>query len=66
MDIKQWLGEENKLGQDIWERKYQYKGESFDEWLNRVSNGNEELKQLIIDKKFLFGGKLLATLYSNI
>ena len=50
MDIKQWLGEENKLGQDIWERKYQYKGESFDEWLDRVSNGNEELKQLIIDK----------------
>lgn len=60
MDIKQWLGEENKLGQDIWERKYQYKGESFDEWLNRISNGNEELKQLIIDKKFLFGGRILS------
>ena len=47
MDIKQWLGEENKLGQDIWERKYQYNGESFDEWLNRISNGDEELKQLL-------------------
>ena len=57
MDIKTWLGEENKLGQDIWERKYQYNGESFDEWLDRISNSNEKLKQLIIDKKFLFGGK---------
>ena len=27
------------------------------EWLDRISNGDEELKQLIIDKKFLFGGK---------
>ena len=60
MDIKTWLGEENKLGQDIWERKYQYNGESFDEWLNRISNGDEELKQLIIDKKFLFGGRILS------
>ena len=60
MDIKQWLGEENKLGQDIWVRKYQYKGESFDEWLDRISNGDEELKQLIIDKKFLFGGRILS------
>lgn len=60
MDIKTWLGDENKLGQDIWERKYQYNGESFDEWLDRISNGDEELKQLIIDKKFLFGGRILS------
>ena len=30
------------------------------EWLNRVSNGNNELKQLIRDKKFLFGGRILS------
>lgn len=60
MDIKQWLGIDNNLGMSIWENKYQYNNETFDEWLNRVSNGNEEIKQLIIDKKFLFGGRILA------
>lgn len=60
MNVNEWLGSENKLGQDIWERKYQYNGESFDEWLERISGGNEDIKQLIIDKKFLFGGRILA------
>ena len=35
MNIKNWLGEENKLGQDIWKNKYQYNNETFDEWLDR-------------------------------
>ena len=37
MDIKQWLGEENKLGQDIWEKKYRFNNETFDEWLDRIA-----------------------------
>ena len=60
MDIKEWLGEENNLGIDIWEKKYCYQGETFDHWLDRISVGDEELKQLIIEKKFLFGGRILA------
>lgn len=60
MRVEQWLGKENKLGIDIWNNKYRFQNESFDEWLERVSNGNEELKQLIIEKKFLFGGRILA------
>lgn len=60
MTVQEWLGEDNKLGQDIWENKYRYNGETFDEWLDRVSNKNEQLKQQIIDKKFLFGGRILA------
>ncbi len=60
MDIKEWLGEDNTLGIDIWQKKYCYEGESFDHWLDRISVGDEELKQLIIDKKFLFGGRILA------
>ena len=56
MEIKEWLGD-NQLGINIWENKYQYENETFEEWLNRVSNGDNELKQLIRDKKFLFGGK---------
>lgn len=60
MNIKEWLGENNQLGIDIWEKKYRYNNETFDEWLNRVSGGNDNIKQLIIDKKFLFGGRILA------
>ena len=33
MKIEEWLGEQNALGIDIWKRKYQYEGESFDAWL---------------------------------
>lgn len=60
MTVQEWLGEENKLGIDIWERKYQYDSETFDEWLERVTDGDEEIKQLIIEKKFLFGGRILS------
>ena len=60
MDIKKWLGEDNELGVTIWENKYQYNNETFDEWLDRVTNGNEEYKQLIIDKKFLPAGRILS------
>lgn len=60
MDIKEWLGEDNQLGIDIWHNKYQFEGESFEDWLDRISNKNEELKQLIRDKKFLFGGRILS------
>lgn len=61
MTIKEWLGENNKLGIDIFDRKYRVDNESFDEWLSRVSGGNETIKQLIIEKKFLFGGRILAS-----
>ena len=51
MDIKEWLGEENNLGIDIWEKKYCYQGETFDHWLDRISVGDEELKQLLTGLK---------------
>ena len=60
MNVKDWLGEENKLGIDIWEKKYRYDNETFDEWLDRISNGNKDVKKLIIEKKFLFGGRILS------
>ena len=60
MRVNEWLGNENQLGMDIWNKKYCQNNETFDEWLDRVSNGDEELKQLIIEKKFLFGGRILA------
>ena len=30
MTVQEWLGTENQLGQDIWERKYRYENETFD------------------------------------
>lgn len=60
MWVEDWLGKDNKLGCDIWRKKYQHDGETFLQWLNRVSNGNEELKKDILDKKFLFGGRILS------
>ena len=55
-----WLGEENILGQDIWNKKYKYNNETFKEWLTRISNGNEILKEAIINKEFIFAGRILA------
>jgi ribonucleoside-diphosphate reductase alpha chain len=60
MRLEQWLGKDNKLGMDIWTKKYQQNNETFDQWLDRVSGGNEAVKELIIDKKFLFGGRILS------
>ena len=65
MTVEQWLGKDNKIGIDIWHKKYQYNNENFDEWLDRVSAGDKELKQLIIAKKFLMGGRTLANRGTN-
>lgn len=60
MTVEEWLGEENQLGTDIWTKKYCNEGESFDEWVGRISGGNEEIAQYIREKKFLFGGRILS------
>ena len=60
MRIEDWLGEDNELGCDIWHKKYQYDDETFEQWLDRVSGGNEIIRQDILDKKFLFGGRILS------
>lgn len=60
MHIEDWLGKDNDLGIQIWKDKYQFENESFEEWLDRVSSGNEAIKLLIMRKKFLFGGRILA------
>ena len=60
MTVEEWLGKDSQLAIDIWEKKYRYNGESFDEWLDRITNKNEILKNKIINKKFLFGGRILA------
>ena len=58
--LKQWLGEDNVIGRDIWERKYRHGDETLDEWFDRVSGGDIRLRNLISQRKFLFGGRTLA------
>ena len=60
MELEEWLGKENQLGIDIWNKKYKDGNENFEEWLGRISDGNEEIAQLIREKKFLFGGRILS------
>lgn len=60
MTVEEWLGKDNEIGLSIWEKKYRYKNESFDEWLDRVSGKNKDVRDLILNKKFLFGGRILA------
>lgn len=59
MKLQDWLTTE--LGQDIWKRKYQHNDETLDEWITRVSNGDKDVEKLIKEKKFLFGGRILAS-----
>ncbi len=56
--MKKW--NMNELQKDIWEKKYQYNSETFDEWLSRVSGGDKEVSELIEKKRFIFGGRILA------
>ena len=54
-----WLNG-NELSYKIWNNKYRYNNESFTDWLDRISDGNDSIKELIIQKKFLFGGRICA------
>lgn len=60
MTVQEWLGKDNQLGIDIWTKKYQQNNETFDEWLDRVSGGDSVIRDLIVKKKFLFGGRILS------
>ena len=48
------------LQRDIYEKKYRYDTESFEDFLDRVSGGNSPVKKAIKDKKFMPAGRILA------
>ena len=60
MTVEEWLGKDNQLGIDIWKKKYQRNDETFDEWLDRVSGGDKDVRKMIENKEFLFGGRILS------
>ena len=59
MEVNEWLNN-NQLSIDIFNKKYRYNNETLDQWFNRVSGGNSQIRKLIEEKKFLFGGRILA------
>ncbi|MBQ0113518.1 MAG: TSCPD domain-containing protein [Bacteroidales bacterium] len=65
MTVEQWLNND-QLGIDIWNKKYRYNNETLDEWFDRVSGGNPYIRQLIVEKKFLFAGRTLANRGTNL
>ena len=60
MTVQEWLGEENTLGIDIWEKKYRNNNENLDQHIDRLANKNPVLHRLLEDKKFMFGGRTTA------
>lgn len=60
----EWLNQ-NDLGYDIWDKKYRYNNESFDEFVSRICRKDEKLMQLVYERKFLFGGRALANRRTN-
>jgi ribonucleoside-diphosphate reductase alpha chain len=59
MTVNEWLNNE-ELPITIWKNKYQQNNETFEQWLDRVSGSNEDVKELIREKKFIFGGRILS------
>ena len=50
----------NDLQYSIFKEKYCYNNETFDQFIERVSNGNKKIAELIRNKKFIFAGRILA------
>jgi ribonucleoside-diphosphate reductase alpha chain len=60
LTLEKWLGEDNKLGMDIFNKKYRYGNENFEQWLERVSAGEKDVKDMILNKEFIFAGRILS------
>jgi ribonucleoside-diphosphate reductase alpha chain len=60
MKLEQWV--QTDLQKDIWKYKYRFENETLDEFFDRVADSSvkAEVRQMMIDKKFLPGGRILA------
>ena len=59
MVVEEWLNN-NELSCTIFNKKYRNGEEALDEFFERVSGKDEAVVNLIKDKKFIFGGRILA------
>ena len=60
MTAEEWLNNA-ELPITIFNKKYRNENESLDEFFDRVSHGYGPIKKLIQEKKFIFGGRILAS-----
>lgn len=60
MEVEDWLQNDNQIQIDIFNNKYRHNNESFEEWVKRVSSNDLAVEKLIKERKFLFGGRVLA------
>lgn len=60
MEVEDWLQTDNQIQIDIFNNKYRHNNESFEEWVKRVSGNDLAVEKLIKERKFLFGGRVLA------
>lgn len=59
LTIEEWTNN-NELAISIFNNKYKNGNETFMETIDRISGGNEEIKKLILEKKFLPGGRIIS------
>ena len=59
LTLKEWLGD-SQLGTDIINKKYLQQNETFMEWAERVSGGNQDVKRLFVEQKFIPAGRILS------
>lgn len=59
MNEQQWLKNDEL---DLWNKKYRNNKESFEAFIDRISNHNEDAKKLILEHKFIPGGRILASM----
>ena len=60
MKVEEWLNN-SELPIIIFNKKYKNEDETLDAFFERVSHGYEPIKKLIQEKKFIFGGRILAS-----
>ena len=60
MTEKEWLNG-NQLSLDIYNKKYRNEEESLDDFFERVSHDYKPIRALIEQRKFIFGGRILAS-----
>jgi ribonucleoside-diphosphate reductase alpha chain len=58
MEFNEWLN--TQIAKDIWEKKYRYNNEALNDFFKRISGDNIEIMNLMIQKKFLPAGRILA------
>lgn len=66
LTVAKWLGTDDQMCADIVDKKYLLEEEvlghkeTVDEMLDRVSGGNKEARKLMLQRKFLPGGRIIA------